>query len=170
MSPHLQVVKAPDTKIVHTCSCGKTYTLTTWSDLLLVGFIADEEPGEYVAGVAQEILENRNCTCGSTRAISISFNRLVALFNSQCKSVRRATSALVDALRVTGEVPDRDPERTGAVELIKIERENCAQTADKAAADLRLLARSRPGIAIAKELHQRAELADEIAASIRRRS
>jgi len=165
VSPRLTVVKPDDGKVIHTCSCGKTFTALAWDDLVLVGFIVDE-----ICGSSALILENRNCPCGSTRGIKISFERLVTLFNNQCKSVRRATSNLVEALRVRGEVPDRDPEKTGPVELVRIEREACAQEAEKAAADLRLLANSRQGSPTKHSLFQRAELADEIAQSIRRRT
>jgi len=174
VSPRLQIVKPkePDTKIVHTCSCGKTFTLTAWSNLSIVGFLHDVIPAEETGtGMARlEVLEQRNCTCGSTRALSIDLPRVFDLFNEQCKAVRRATSALVDAMRLRGDLPDRDPERTGLAELVRIEREACAQVVDKAAADLRLLANSRQGSTMKHSLYQRAELADEIAASIRRRT
>jgi len=180
VSPRLQVVKpkAPDTKNVHTCSCGKTFTLTEWSNLAIVGFLHDVIPPEESGMIDDagrrmarlEVLEQRNCTCGSTRALSIELPRVFDLANEQCKAVRRATSALVDAMRLRGDLPDRDPERTGPAELIQIEREACAQAAEKSAADLRLLANSRQGNEIKHSLYQRAELADEIAAAIRRRS
>lgn len=163
MSPRLEVVKPGDEKIVHTCSCKRTFTMREWDDLVLVGFI--DEGHE----MSPPFLEQRNCSCGSTRAVSIGLDRLIVLVNNQCKSVRRATSELVDAMRVRGEAPDRE-ERTGPVELVRIEREACAQAADKVAADLRLVAAAKPGVAMKRELWSRAELADEIAASIRRRS
>jgi hypothetical protein len=50
--------------IVKTCSCGKRYTSAQWRRLPYVG----------VLDLGDEILEHRNCPCGSTivRDVSIS--------------------------------------------------------------------------------------------------
>lgn len=45
---------------VHTCSCGRQYTLAEWKRLKLVGPMDDGEGDYFVL---------RNCVCGSTRAV-----------------------------------------------------------------------------------------------------
>lgn len=48
--------------ILHTCSCGKKFTVEGWETLPLVGYQNDEE-------LEEPTLELRNCPCGSTRAV-----------------------------------------------------------------------------------------------------
>jgi hypothetical protein len=55
-------------RIVNTCSCGIKYTLSEFSQLHLVG------RSEYNGDDGPIILEQRNCTCGSTRAIECQGN------------------------------------------------------------------------------------------------
>lgn len=43
------------------CGCGKAYDTRTWEDLTFVGFMEDEV----------EIIELRNCVCGSTLAMVV---------------------------------------------------------------------------------------------------
>lgn len=45
--------------VVHTCSCGQSFTRAQWAELLFVG--------EQLGG--DESLELRQCPCGSTRAV-----------------------------------------------------------------------------------------------------
>jgi hypothetical protein len=47
--------------IVHTCSCGLTYTTEQWRRLKLLGHQDDDG----------KRLEMRNCSCGSTRSIVV---------------------------------------------------------------------------------------------------
>jgi hypothetical protein len=49
--------------IIKECSCGRSYLSGSWRALRLIGYI---DNGRDAAG---EVLELRNCTCGSTIAL-----------------------------------------------------------------------------------------------------
>ena len=68
---------------VHQCSCGQSFTLAQWQQLPFVGTQATLD---------DELLELRNCSCGSTRAIDIAARRapLVALVQEHTKLTTRA--------------------------------------------------------------------------------
>lgn len=52
-------------RVVHTCSCGATYTLEEWHTLELSGVVT------FGDGADPPATEMRHCHCGSTRAIEI---------------------------------------------------------------------------------------------------
>jgi hypothetical protein len=60
------MTKLPDFPlIIKTCACGAEYSLPRWKKLKLVGYHADDV----------ERLELRNCTCGSTIAITVDWKK-----------------------------------------------------------------------------------------------
>lgn len=135
--------------IVHVCSCGKSFTRSMWSALPFVGFFVDDtDVATWSTGVPGRgvVLEHRNCSCGSTRALPIGFDQIVLIANAQAKALRSSAPSS---------------------ESVLIERERCAQVAEEAGAHLRVLASSGPGVEVKHALFQRAELCDEIASSIR---
>lgn len=48
----------------HTCGCGQSYTFAEWKDLPIIGYLVTED-GDY--GLLQ-VVDMRNCACGSTRS------------------------------------------------------------------------------------------------------
>lgn len=161
--------------IVHTCSCGEDFTKEEWRALPLCGVFVDDTDASatWETGVPGRfaLLEQRNCKCGSTRAVPIGVDAAIALVNECAVRLRRTLGGLETIRTAIRSIPeviaDHGNTLRGLNELF-LERERCARVADSAGDKLRELQRSKPGKAMARELGARADLCQEIAAEIRK--
>lgn len=164
-------------RVVHTCSCGAEYTREAWSALPLVGIFVDDTDPDATdeTGVAGRctLLEQRNCKCGSTRALPLGLDGAIALLNDTAVRLRRALGALHDIRRAAASIPDTieacTKQTLRGTDDVLLERERCATIALRFADNLRLVAQAKPGKAMARELGNRADLCREIATEIRGR-
>jgi len=77
LAPYGEEVSAP----VKECRCGRRYLSWSWAELPLVGYLPN---GQDAAG---EVLELRNCACGST--IAMNFGDVPSLPPLSCEHVGR---------------------------------------------------------------------------------
>jgi hypothetical protein len=117
------------------CACGLQFTLEQWAKLDLAG-VQDDGDGE--------MLEMRNCPCGSTRARTVDFRAAVRLLNDETKRLRRALGRLRDIDRAVAGLSqeiseiDRGIVRTMIDRAGESERERAARLVRETLASLHL--------------------------------
>jgi hypothetical protein len=104
--------------VVKRCSCGQAYDRKTWSLLRRVGYQLGVPKSEDSPGVPHEL---RNCLCGSTISIEVTFEELVLVLTcAPDKSISSAAKAAIAMLTQEREAASRRA-RTAARRLIDAE-------------------------------------------------